>query len=121
VHAAAVALGGQLLMVPARGQPCYRCLFEELPAPDADAPSCAEAGVLGPVPGVLGALAAALAMRILRGGSAVLSGRLIRYDSPLMTLRTITFRANPTCRVCGLAPDITSLSESTNARAPECA
>lgn len=110
VHAAAVGTGGQLLTVPRGGRPCYRCLFEELPAPEADAPSCSEVGVLGPVPGVLGALQACEAARILRGESPAFAGRLIRYDSPLMTMGAIRFRANPSCRVCGTHPSITAAS-----------
>ena len=109
VHGAAVETWGQLLTVPAGGHPCYRCLFEELPPPDADAPSCAEAGVLGPVPGVIGALQAAEALRILRGESPTLTGRLIRYDSRLMTMRAIRFKRNRACAVCGDRPSITTL------------
>jgi adenylyltransferase/sulfurtransferase len=120
VHGAAVETWGQLLTVPAGGRPCYRCLFEELPPPDAEAPSCAEAGVLGPVPGVIGALQAAEALRILRGESPTLSGRLIRYDSRLMTMRAITFRRNRTCGVCGDRPSITSLDPDRGTQ-PECA
>jgi molybdopterin/thiamine biosynthesis adenylyltransferase len=80
VHAAAVGTGGQLLTVPAGGRPCYRCLFEELPPPDADAPSCAEAGVLGPVPAVLGALAAREAIRLLRGEPPAFARRQLQYE-----------------------------------------
>ena len=120
VHGAAVETWGQLMTVPAGGRPCYRCLFEELPPPEADAPSCAEAGVLGPVPGVIGALQAAEALRILRGESPALSGRLIRYDSRLMTMRAIRFRRNPGCGVCGDRPTIISLDPSSN-RQQECA
>jgi len=119
VHGAAVETWGQLLTVPAGGRPCYRCLFEELPPPDADAPSCAEAGVLGPVPGVIGALQAAEALRILRGESPALTGRLIRYDSRLMTMRAVRFRRNPGCGVCGDRPSITSLEQSSHRQ--ECA
>ncbi|MDX2021821.1 MAG: HesA/MoeB/ThiF family protein [Deltaproteobacteria bacterium] len=108
VHAAAVGTMGQLITVPAGGRPCYRCLFEELPS-GADAPNCAEAGVLGPVPGVLGSAQANEAIRLLCGKTPAFSGRLIRYDSPAMTMRTITFRRNPACRVCGDAPAITGL------------
>jgi molybdopterin/thiamine biosynthesis adenylyltransferase len=106
--------------VPAGGRPCYRCLFEELPPPEAEAPSCAEAGVLGPVPGVIGALQAAEALRILRGESPAFAGRLIRYDSRLMTMRAIRFRRNPECGVCGDRPSITSLASSRLAH-QECA
>src|SRR6185369_12089137 len=97
VHGAAVETWGQLLTVPAGGRPCYRCLFEEQPPPEADAPSCAEAGVLGPVPGVIGALQAAEALRLLRGESPAFVGRVLRYDSRLVTMRAIKFRRNPAC------------------------
>jgi adenylyltransferase/sulfurtransferase len=109
VHAAAVGTIGQLVSVPAGGRPCYRCLFEELPAPEDDAPSCAEAGVLGPVPGVLGALQAAEAVRFLAGGAAGWEGKMLQYDSRAFTLRVIQFRRNPACAVCGDTPSITRL------------
>jgi molybdopterin/thiamine biosynthesis adenylyltransferase len=109
VHAAAVGTGGQLLTVPAGGRPCYRCLFEELPPAELDAPSCAEAGVLGPVPAVLGALAASEALRLLRGQPAAFRGRLLRYESAAMSMRAVRFRANPACRVCGENPSIREL------------
>jgi adenylyltransferase/sulfurtransferase len=120
IHGAAVETWGQLLTVPAGGQPCYRCLFEELPLPDADPPSCAEAGVLGPVPGVIGALQAAEALRLLRGESPAFVGRVIRYDSRLMTMRAIRFRRNPDCRVCGDRPSITSTSLASSRPSEEC-
>src|SRR5207248_1874245 len=82
---AAVGTGGQLLTVPAGGRPCYRCLFEEPPPPGVG-PSCAEAGVLGPVPGVIGALAGAEAALLLRGQAPAFVGRLLQYDSAGMTL-----------------------------------
>jgi molybdopterin/thiamine biosynthesis adenylyltransferase len=120
VHAAAVGTAGQLMTVAAGGRPCYRCLFEEIPAAPAEAaPSCAEAGVLGPVPGVIGALQASEALRILRGETPAFSGRLIRYDSRLMTLGSIRFRPNPACRVCGTHPTIRSLEDSAEAASPK--
>jgi molybdopterin/thiamine biosynthesis adenylyltransferase len=109
VHGAAVGTGGQLLTVPPGGRPCYRCLFEELPPPEADAPSCAEAGVLGPVPGVVGALQAVEAVRLLRGEPGAFAGRLLRYDAPGLTMRAVRFRANPACGVCGERPSIRAL------------
>ena len=108
VHGAAVGLGGQLLTVPAGGHPCYRCLFEDLP-PAGVATSCAEAGVLGPVPGVVGALLGAEAARLLRGETPAFSGRIIQYDSASMSFRTVRFNPNPTCNVCGPAPRIVRL------------
>jgi adenylyltransferase/sulfurtransferase len=120
VHGAAVETWGQLLTVPAGGRPCYRCLFEELPPPDADAPSCAEAGVLGPVPGVIGALQAAEALRLLRGESPAFAGRVIRYDSRFMTMRSIRFRRNPHCGVCGDRPSITTFASLESSSRQEC-
>lgn len=119
VHGAAVGLHGQLLTVPSGGRPCYRCLFEELPAPGADAPSCAEGGVLGPVPGVIGALQASEALRLLRGQTPACTGRMIRYSSAALTMRATTFRRNPTCRVCGDRPSITRVVASEYS-APAC-
>lgn len=118
VHGAAVGMGGQLLTVPAGGNPCYRCLFEEVP-PDGVGPSCAEAGVLGPVPGVIGALQGAEAARLLRGESPSFSGQLIQYDSGPMSFRTIRFNPNPSCGVCGSAPRIVAL-DPARYPAPAC-
>jgi adenylyltransferase/sulfurtransferase len=108
IHGAAVGTGGQLLTVPAGGKPCYRCLFEELP-PEGVGPSCAEAGVLGPVPGVVGALQGAEAARLLEGRNPAFAGRLVQYDSLGMTVRSVRFNPNPTCAVCGAAPRIHAL------------
>jgi molybdopterin/thiamine biosynthesis adenylyltransferase len=109
VHGAAVGTSGQLLSVAAGGRPCYRCLFEELPPPEASAPSCAEAGVLGPVPGVIGALQACEAVRFLRGERGAFVGRLIRYEAMALELRAVSFRRNPGCAVCGDHPSIIGL------------
>ncbi|MDZ4695609.1 MAG: HesA/MoeB/ThiF family protein [Deltaproteobacteria bacterium] len=109
VHAAAVGIMGHVLLIRPGGRPCYRCLFEELPPPDSDAPSCAEAGVLGPIPGAIGALAAREAILFLQAPGTDSTGALFRYDSSPMTTRTIKFHANPDCRVCGIAPAITTL------------
>ena len=111
VHGAAVGLGGQLVTVPAGGRPCYRCLFEE-PPPAGVGPSCAEAGVLGPVPAVIGGLQASEAVRLLRGETPAFSGRLIRYDSASLSMRIVRFNPNPTCGVCGPTPRISRLDPS---------
>jgi molybdopterin/thiamine biosynthesis adenylyltransferase len=118
VHGAAVAMGGQLLTVLAGGRPCYRCLFEEIP-PDGVGPSCAEAGVLGPVPGVIGALQGAEAARLLKGETPAFSGRLIQYDSAPMSFRTVRVQPNPLCGVCGATPRILRLDPSAYP-APAC-
>ena len=118
VHGAAVGMGGQLLTVPAGGRPCYRCLFEEVPPPGVG-PSCAEAGVLGPVPGVIGALQAAEAVRILRGETPRFSGRLFQYDCAPMSIRTVQFKPNALCGVCGSTPRILNLDASAYP-APAC-
>jgi len=109
VHGAAVALGGQLLTVPVRGRPCYRCLFEE-PPPAGVGPSCAEAGVLGPVPGVIGALLGAEAARLAKGESPAFVGRLVQYDSRSMSVRAVRFNPNPQCAVCAPGARIHALA-----------
>lgn len=118
IHGAAVATSGQLLTVLPHGRPCYRCLFEEIP-PAGVGPSCAEAGVLGPVPGVIGALQGAEAARILSGESARFSGRIVQYDAPSMAFRTVHFKPNRACGVCGPTPTIRLLDPSAYP-APSC-
>src|SRR5262252_9326449 len=109
VHGAAVGTSGQLLTVPAGGRPCYRCLFE-LPPPAGVGPSCAEAGVLGPVPGVIGALAGVEASLLLRGQAPGFVGRLLQYDGARMTLRAVPFNPNPACAVCAPGARIHALA-----------
>ncbi|HEY6477392.1 MAG TPA: ThiF family adenylyltransferase, partial [Polyangia bacterium] len=109
VHGAAVGLGGQMLTVPPRGRPCYRCLFEQPPPPGVG-PSCAEAGVLGPVPGVIGALLGAEAARLAKGETPAFVGRLVQYDSRSMSVRTVRFNPNPLCAVCAPEARIRALS-----------
>lgn len=89
--------------VPGVG-PCYRCLFPE-PAIDA-APSCAEAGVLGVLPGVLGAVQATEAIKVIVGIGAPLIGRLLTYDALTMRFDEFRFSRDEDCRVCGLRRDI---------------
>jgi molybdopterin/thiamine biosynthesis adenylyltransferase/rhodanese-related sulfurtransferase/molybdopterin converting factor small subunit len=80
--------------------PCYRCLYPELPPPEL-APSCAEAGVLGVLPGVVGALEAAEAIKILLGRGEPLVGRLLHYDALSAGFRTLRVERDPNCRYCG--------------------
>lgn len=84
----------------ARGQaPCYRCLFPEPPPPE-QAPNCAEVGVLGVLPGVIGLLQATEALKLLLGTGQPLIGRLLIYDALAGSFRTLSLRADPDCRVC---------------------
>ena len=106
VHAAAIRWQGQILSVaPGAGGPCYRCLFEAPPRL-ADGVSCAEAGVAGPVVGVVGALAAEATLALLDGESPCEEGtvgRLLTYDGLRGATRVVRFRKNPGCLACGTA------------------
>lgn len=79
--------------------PCYRCLFPEAPRAE-DAPNCAEAGVLGVLPGVIGLLQATEAIKLLLGIGQSLSGRLLHFDALAMRFRETRLRADPDCPVC---------------------
>jgi len=92
--------------VPKQG-PCYRCLYPE-PPPAHLAPSCAEAGVLGVLPGIIGTIQATEAIKVILGKGAPLVGRLLMYDSLQMTFRQLRLRRDPSCPVCGEQPSITS-------------
>ena len=85
---------------PAAGAPCYRCIFPEAPAPEL-APSCAEAGVLGPLPGVVGSMMAAEAVKVITGAGTPLRGEMLIYDALHGETRKITLRRNPDCPACG--------------------
>ena len=85
---------------PARGTPCYECVFPDRPAPGL-VPSCAEAGVIGPLPGVLGAMMAVEAVKAITGAGEGLQGRLLIYDALFAETRQITIRPRPGCAACG--------------------
>jgi len=80
-------------------QPCYRCLFPEAPPP-AFAPNCAEAGVLGVLPGVIGLLQATEVIKLLLGVGETLAGRLLHFDALAMRFRETRLRHDPDCPVC---------------------
>jgi len=85
---------------PARGAPCYRCVFPKAPAPDL-VPSCAEAGVLGPLPGAIGAMMAIEAVKVVTGTGTPMRGRMLIYDALQGETRQFTVRPRPDCTVCG--------------------
>lgn len=97
VHGAIHRFEGQVSVFdPARGGPCYRCLFPVEPPPEA-VPSCAEAGVLGSLPGVIGTLQAMEALKLILGLDGGLKGRLLRYDGLRAEFETLRFSRDPAC------------------------
>lgn len=99
--------GQATVFYPGKG-PCYRCLFAE-PPPPGMVPSCAEGGVLGILPGVIGVIQATEVVKLLIGKGEPLIGRLMLYDALKMNFREVKFRRNPKCPVCGDAPTVKEL------------
>ncbi|MEJ2752005.1 MAG: molybdopterin-synthase adenylyltransferase MoeB [Candidatus Promineifilaceae bacterium] len=99
---------GQASVFYADEGPCYRCLFPEPPPPGL-VPSCAEGGVLGVLPGTIGAIQATEAIKLIIGQGQSLIGRLLLYDALDMTFDEVRLRKNPNCPVCGPNPTITEL------------
>lgn len=100
IAAAMAQWEGQIgLWDPARGGPCYRCVFPEAPAPGL-APDCAEAGVVGALPGVLGAMMALEAVKLIARAGAPLRGRLLIYDGLWAETRSIRLRPRTDCPDC---------------------
>lgn len=99
---------GQASVFDATRGPCYRCLFPEPPPPHV-VPSCAEGGVLGVLPGVVGSIQANEAIKILAGIGEPLIGRLLLFDALAMTFRQLKLKKNDACAVCGKNPTVTKL------------
>ena len=99
--------GQATVFYPGKG-PCYRCLFAE-PPPPGMVPSCAEGGVLGILPGVIGVIQATEVVKLILGKGESLIGRLMLYDALRMNFREVKFRRNPKCPVCGDHPTIKEL------------
>jgi adenylyltransferase/sulfurtransferase len=93
---------------PKAGGPCYRCLYPEPPPPGL-VPSCAEGGVLGVLPGVIGTIQATETIKLIAGIGEPLIGRLMLYDALAMRFRELKLRRNPDCPVCGDNPTVTEL------------
>jgi sulfur-carrier protein adenylyltransferase/sulfurtransferase len=99
--------GQASVFYPGKG-PCYRCLYPE-PPPPGEVPSCAEGGVLGILPGLIGCIQATEGVKLLLGRGTPLIGRLLLYDALEMSFREFKVRRNPNCPVCGDKPTVTKL------------
>jgi len=100
--------GRASVFAPHLGGPCYRCWYPEPPQPG-QVPNCAEAGVLGVICGIIGAIQATEALKLILGQGDSLLGRLLRFDALAMTFRQIKIPPDPDCAICGPNPTITKL------------
>jgi sulfur-carrier protein adenylyltransferase/sulfurtransferase len=99
---------GQASVFATKGGPCYRCLYPEPPPPGL-VPSCAEGGVLGVLPGIIGTIQATESIKLLLGAENTLIGRLLLYDAWGMRFRELKLRRDPECPVCGDNPTVREL------------
>jgi molybdopterin/thiamine biosynthesis adenylyltransferase/rhodanese-related sulfurtransferase len=106
VHGSIFRFEGQVTVFSPGAGPCYRCLFPQ-PPPAELAPSCAEGGVLGVLPGIIGSIQANEALKLILHRGDSLAGRLLLFDALSTTLDEVTVRRNPYCPVCGESPTIT--------------
>jgi molybdopterin/thiamine biosynthesis adenylyltransferase/rhodanese-related sulfurtransferase len=110
IHGSIFRFDGQVTTFMPFAGPCYRCLYPE-PPPAHLAPSCAEAGVLGILPGLIGILQATEAVKLILGQGDLLNGRLLTYDSLRMAFRTLKLRRDKACPACGENPTITGYTD----------
>ena len=106
VHGSIYRFEGQVTVFKPHEGPCYRCLFPTPPPPEL-APSCAEGGVLGVLPGIVGSLQASEALKLCLGIGESLAGRLLLFDALETEFSEVTLRRDPNCPVCGENPTIT--------------
>ncbi len=108
VYGSIYRFDGQASVFDARYGPCYRCLFPEPPPPHL-VPSCAEGGVFGVLPGVIGAIQATETIKLILGIGSPLIGRLLIYDALHMSFDYVKLKKNPECKICGEHPEVTGL------------
>ena len=108
VYASIFRFDGQASVFAIEGGPCYRCLYSEPPPPGL-VPSCAEGGVLGILPGLVGVIQASEVIKLILGRGQSLAGRLLLIDALAMKFREVKLRRNPECPVCGDNPSIREL------------
>jgi molybdopterin/thiamine biosynthesis adenylyltransferase/rhodanese-related sulfurtransferase len=106
VHGSIYRFEGQVTVFDPANGPCYRCLYPSPPPPEL-APSCAEGGVLGVLPGIVGSLQASEALKLVLDVGETLAGRLLLFDALHTTFDEVTIQKNPDCPVCGDHPTIT--------------
>jgi adenylyltransferase/sulfurtransferase len=107
VYASIFRFDGQISVFDARRGPCYRCLFPE-PPPPGMVPSCAEGGVLGVLPGILGSLQALEVLKLILGKGESLIGRLVLFDALDFRVHEVRVKKDPSCPACGEQPTITA-------------
>jgi len=117
VHGSIFRFEGQATVFLPHDGPCYRCFLPEPPPPEL-APSCAEAGVLGVLPGIVGSIQAIEAIKLLLGLGDSLSGRLLAYDSLEQSFMTYKIRRDPKCPACSIEPDEIVIAEYDQYCAP---
>lgn len=100
--------GQATVFLPGDAGPCYRCLFPEPPPPGV-VPSCAEGGVFGVLPGIVGSIQATEAIKLITGMGEGLAGRLLIFDALRMDFNEVNVRRDPNCPVCGDSPTVTEL------------
>ncbi|MCC7043832.1 MAG: molybdopterin-synthase adenylyltransferase MoeB [Acidobacteria bacterium] len=108
VYGSIFRFDGQVSIFATKDGPCYRCLYPEPPPPGL-VPSCAEGGVLGVLPGVVGTIQATEAIKLIIGAGDPLIGRLLLFDALQMKFRTLKLQRDPNCPVCGDRPTVTKL------------
>ena len=108
VHGSIFQFEGQVSVFHPGNGPCYRCLYPE-PPPPGMAPSCAEAGVLGVLPGLIGTIQAVETIKLILGKGDSLAGRLLHFNTLTMEINTLRLRQDPECPMCGEKPTIHEL------------
>jgi sulfur-carrier protein adenylyltransferase/sulfurtransferase len=117
IHGSIFRFEGQATVFKPHDGPCYRCMLPE-PPPAELAPSCAEAGVLGVLPGIVGSIQALEAIKVILGIGDPLVGRLLAYDSLEQSFRTFKVRRDPHCPACSIDPDQVVIAEYDELCAP---
>ncbi|HEX2167026.1 MAG TPA: molybdopterin-synthase adenylyltransferase MoeB, partial [Longimicrobiales bacterium] len=117
VYGSILRFEGQVSVFTGRSAPCYRCLFREPPPPGL-VPSCAEGGVLGVLPGIIGSLQALETIKLILGRGDTLVGRLALFDALTFQWRELKLRRNTDCPVCGDHPTVTALIDYDEFCAP---